>query len=230
MTLTDTSRSRDGLDVGKFYPAAQESVTQRSPARVNLSRYFSMTMRLSSFLLAASLLVAAQAPLAAQAASTPAAPAPAANPRDVESIDAIMAAVYDVISGPAGVRRDWDRFRSLMSPHARLIPTGRDRATGQPVHRALTPDEYIAQMGPQLERGGFYERELGRKVERYGNIVHLMSAYDSKRTLEDAEPFARGVNSFQLWYDGTRWWVVTIFWEAETPATPLPAELLGGRP
>lgn len=83
-------------------------------------------------------------------------------------------------------------------------------------------------MGPRLERDGFFERELGRKMERYGNIVHLMSAYDSKRTLQDAQPFARGVNSFQLWFDGRRWWVVTIYWEAETPNTPIPTELLQG--
>lgn len=154
--------------------------------------------------------------------------APAANPRDVESIDAIMAAVYDVISGPAGQARDWDRFRSLMAPQARLIPTGINRATGEAVLRAWTAEEYITEVGPRLERDGFYERELGRKMERYGNIVHLMSAYDSKRTLQDAQPFARGVNSFQLWFDGRRWWVVTIYWEAETPDTPIPAELLQG--
>lgn len=230
MTLVGTSRGRDGLDARRIYPAVPSSVTQRQAARVFHPRYLSSHMRFPPSVLAALLLVLAQAPLAAQAVAAPTPAAPAANPRDVESIDAIMAAVYDVISGPAGARRDWDRFRSLMSPHARLIPTGRNRTTGQPVHRALTPDEYVTQIGPQLEQGGFYERELGRKVERYGNIVHLMSAYDSKRTLEDAAPFARGVNSFQLWFDGTRWWVVTIFWEAETPATPIPADLLGGRP
>ncbi len=184
--------------------------------------------RLPSIILAACV-AALSLPLAAQSAPAAAATVPAA-PADVESIDAIMAAVYDVISGPAGQARDWNRFRSLMSPHARLIPTGRNRTTGQAVHRALSVEEYITAIGPQFERDGFFERELGRKVERYGNIVHLMSAYDSKRTLQDAEPLARGVNSFQLWYDGTRWWVVTIFWEAETPTTPIPQELLRGRP
>lgn len=185
-------------------------------------------------LVALSLLV--HPPLVAQtpapAAPTPSAPpaVPPANPADVASVDAIMAAVYDVISGPAGQRRDWDRFRSLMSPHARLIPTGRNRTTGQGMHRALSVEEYVTQIGPQLEQGGFYERELGRKLERYGNIVHLMSAYDSKRTPQDPEPFQRGVNSFQLWYDGSRWWVVTIFWEAETPANPIPEALLRGQP
>lgn len=152
-------------------------------------------------------------------------PMPQARPADVESIDAIMAAVYDVISGPAGQVRDWDRFRSLFVPDARLIPTGK-RPDGTRTIRALTVDEYARNIGPQLERGGFFERELGRKVERYGSVVHLMSAYDSKRTLADAQPFARGVNSFQLWNDGTRWYVVTIFWEGETPENPVPVELI----
>ena len=174
------------------------------------------------------------APLAAQ--SAPAKPPVVATnalvpavAADVASIDAIMAAVYDVISGPAGKARDWNRFRSLFAPHARLIPTGRN-AAGVGVIRPWTVEEYITNAGASLERDGFYERELGRKTERYGNIVHLMSAYDSRRTPADATPFARGVNSFQLWFDGTRWWVVTIYWEGETPANPIPADFLRKAP
>lgn len=161
-----------------------------------------------------------------QSAAAPAPAArPAARPADVESVDAIMAAVYDVISGPAGQKRDWDRFRSLMAPGARLVPTGR-RPDGTGVLRNWSVEEYVTAAAPGLESGGFFERELGRKMERYGNVVHVMSAYDSKRTLADPAPFQRGVNSFQLWFDGTRWYVVSIFWEAETPENPIPAELL----
>lgn len=167
-------------------------------------------------------------PLLANAQQAAATSTPVARVSDVESIDAIMRAVYDAISGPAGQKRDWDRFRSLMAPGARLIPTGK-RPDGVGSLRVWTAEEYIATAGPQLERGGFFEREIGRKLERYGNVVHLMSAYDSKRALSDAAPFARGVNSFQLFYDGTRWWVVTIFWESEAPGNPIPAALLTGR-
>lgn len=163
----------------------------------------------------------AQQTTAPSAATQPPAQ-PAARAEDVESIDAIMRAIYDVISGPAGQKRDWDRFRSLMAPGARLIPTGR-RADGSGGMRVWSAEEYIQVAGTSLERDGFFEREIGRKLERYGNVVHLMSAYDSKRTLNDAAPFARGVNSFQLYFDGKRWWVVTIFWEQETPANPIPA-------
>lgn len=164
------------------------------------------------------------------AAPVPVAPTarPVARPGDVESIDAIMFAVYDVISGPAGQVRDWDRFRSLFVPDARLIPSGK-RPDGSGTIRTLTVDDYVRNIGPQLERSGFFERELGRKLERFGNVVHLMSAYDSKRTLADSAPFARGVNSFQLWNDGTRWYVVTIYWEAETPENRIPAEWITKR-
>ena len=160
--------------------------------------------------------------LGAQAAPPPPPPAKA---EDVSSIDAIMKAVYDVISGPAGQKRDWNRMRSLFIPGARLIPTGRGQ-DGKSAPRVWSLEEYITRAGPGLEEGGFFERELGRVEERYGNIVHLMSAYDSKRTAADEKPFARGVNSFQLFYDGSRWWVVTIYWQGETPDTPIPAKFL----
>lgn len=173
-------------------------------------------------LMTAALLAMTQGRLEAQDAQP--APPPA-NPADVESIDAIMAAVYDVISGPAGQARDWDRMRSLFVPGARLIPTGRT-PQGEARHRVLTLEDYIRTSGPFLERNGFFESELGRVTERYGNVVHVFSSYDSKNKLEDPEPFARGVNSFQLWYDGTRWWVVTIFWEGETPGNPIPEKYL----
>lgn len=193
---------------------------------------------MSSFLRAA--LAASLAVAVAAAAPTPgalraqAAPAVAADstprprPEDVQSVDAIMAAVYDVISGPAGQARDWNRFRSLFAPGARLIPTGK-RADGRGVLLPWTVEDYITRAGRSLEQGGFFERELGRKQERFGNIVHLLSAYDSRRKADDPAPFARGVNSVQLWYDGSRWWVVTIYWESESPTTPIPPELLGKR-
>ena len=150
---------------------------------------------------------------------------PSAAPADVASIDAIVAALYDVISGPAGEKRDWDRFRSLFIPGARLIPTGIS-PEGAGWHRMASPDDYALNAAAMLERDGFFEREIGRRLDRFGNIAHVFSAYDSRRTVEDAEPFARGINSIQLWNDGTRWYVVTIFWQPESDATPIPAEYL----
>ena len=160
------------------------------------------------------------------AAPSPA--APAGDPKDVATMDRIVAAVYDVISGPAGQKRNWDRFRSLFAPGARLIPTGR-RQSGEVGARVLTPEEYIQRSSPLLEQNGFFEREISRRMERFGNIAHIFSTYDSRHKLDDEKPFARGINSIQLMNDGKRWWIVTIFWQGEDENNPLPAEYLRSR-
>ena len=150
----------------------------------------------------------------------------AADPADVESVDAIVSAVYDVISGPAGEARDWDRWRPLFIPEARLIAVGRTPDVANR-HRVMTPEDYVQSSGPFLEQNGFFEEEIGRTQEEFGPVVHLFSAYQSKRTLEDEEPFARGINSFQLFHDGSRWWVVSVYWQAEGPDFPIPDRYVG---
>lgn len=155
--------------------------------------------------------------------------APTANPADVESIDAIMAAVYNVISGKAGEARDWDRMRSLFIPEARLIPSGRG-PDGTHGYRVWTVEEYIERAGPQLEANGFFENEAYRVTERWADIAHVFSTYNSYHTAADMEAgttFQRGINTFQLMFDGERWWVVSIMWEAEGPDRPISAEYLG---
>lgn len=149
-----------------------------------------------------------------------------ANPADVSSIDQIMRAVYDVISGGAGQKRDWDRFRTLFHKDARMIPSGKNAQTGAFGARAFTPEEYIARSAPFMEKEGFFEREIARRVDAYGNIAHVFSTYEAVHKADDKKPFVRGINSFQLLNDGKRWWVVTIYWQAETPENPLPKEYL----
>jgi hypothetical protein len=188
-----------------------------------LARLFTLS------LIAGALLIVPAATMAQQPAPAAQPAPPQAQPDDVESIDAIIAALYDVISGPAGQQRNWDRMRSLFVPGARLIPIGR-RQEGGFAARVLTVEEYITRAGPSLERDGFFEREIGRVTERYGNMVHAFSAYDSKRTLADAQPFMRGINSIQMMNDGTRWWIVTVLWESERPDNPIPEKYLNARP
>jgi len=171
-------------------------------------------------------LVAVPTPhLVAQATTSTPANQPAANPADVSSLDAIIAALYDVISGPAGQQRNWDRMRSLFIPGARLIPSS-PAPDGKVVPRVLDVDGYIGRAGPTLEKNGFFEREISNKVETFGHITHTFSTYESRRTAQDAKPFARGINSIQLFSDGTRWWVVTVFWDSERPNNPIPAKYL----
>jgi hypothetical protein len=133
--------------------------------------------------------------------------------------------VYDVISGPAGKKRDWDRMRSLFVSGARLIPTA-PRQTGGYGSRVLTIDEYIERASGFFEKEGFYEKEVARKTEQFGQVAHAFSTYESRHAPDDAKPFQRGINSIQLMNDGKRWWVVTIFWQGEDDKNPLPEKYL----
>ncbi|PTL85888.1 hypothetical protein [Vitiosangium sp. GDMCC 1.1324] len=155
----------------------------------------------------------------AQAASTP-----AAKPEDVVTPEAIVAALYDVISGPKGQARDWDRFRSLFAPGARMIPSGK-RKGGTIGYRMITPEEYITSSGKMVVEEGFREREIHRVEERFGALVHVFTTYEAFRE-GDSKPFMRGINSIQLVNDGKRWWVLTVAWTPETPEQPLPAKYL----
>ena len=135
---------------------------------------------------------------------------PGAVSSDVATLDAILNAMYDVISGPAGQARDWERFRSLYAPGARLMPVV---STGPDAHcvRILSPEEYIHRVNPIFAGEPFWERESSRQTEVFGNIAHVLSAYVSLHS-PDGEPFESGTNSVQLFYDGARWWIVSVMW------------------
>ncbi len=150
---------------------------------------------------------------------------PAAKPADVVSIDAILAAVYDTISGPAGQPRDWDRFRSLFVPGARLIPTVK-RPDGEFVSRVLDVETFIRSATENTKKQGFYEKAIANRIEQFANIAHVFSTYEARHNATDAKPFIRGINSIQLMNDGQRWWVVTIFWQAEDAANLIPQKYL----
>ena len=148
-----------------------------------------------------------------------------ADMKDVGTADAIIAAIYNTISGPAGELRNWDRFRTLFLPEARLVATGK-RPDGMMGKRIMSVEDYIKLSGLILEKDGFFEKEISRKTDRYGSVVQLFSTYESRRTLKDEKPFMRGINSIQLWFDGKRWWVLTIFWQGESEDNPIPKEYL----
>ena len=126
--------------------------------------------------------------------------------------------VYAVISGPAGQKRDWNRMKTLFTPDARLYAVGRQGLQGGSV------DDYISRSGATLERVGFTERELTRRIEIYGSVAQVWSSYAGTST--DGSVNVRGINSFQLarQVDG-RWLVHSIFWQAENPALPLPTDM-----
>ena len=151
--------------------------------------------------------------------------APVAAEADVASLDAILGALYAVISGPVGQARDWNRLRSLFIPEARMMPVG-VRPDGSVGMRLLAVNDYVALSGPLLVERGFHERELARRTERFGHIAHVFSTYEGK--VEGGAAPMRGINSIQLMHDGRRWWIVSVMWEAENPTLKLPPQYLPG--
>jgi hypothetical protein len=151
------------------------------------------------------------------------------NLDDVSSIDAIIKASYAVISGLAGKKRDWERERSLFLPGARLIPTatvpGRNDVDLAPL--ILDVEAYIQRVEPLFADKGFYETEVARRTEQFGQIAHVWSTYESRYREDDPEPFMRGINSFQLFHDGSRWWIVNIYWQHESAEYPIPEKYEG---
>jgi len=165
-----------------------------------------------------------EAPAAAsQSSASPTAAAPEASPKDVQSLQAIVAAIYDVISGPPGAR-DWNRFNSLFAKDARLIAV-RVPKEGKPTLVVMTPASYAERAAAYFSEHGFFEHELSRKTDSFGAMTHIYTTYESRET-KDGKPIDRGINSMEFFYDGQRWWCVEIYWDAERPGNPIPEKYL----
>lgn len=144
-----------------------------------------------------------------------------ARAEDVASPDAIIKAMYETISGPAG-KRNWQRERSLYLPGARLIPIGK-RIHKEAEMRAMTVDEWIDDVKDYLAENDFWEAEVVRQVHRYGNMIQAFSTYEA-RTEKEGPAIARGINSIQLTFHDKRWWIVSVMWDNETRENPIPEE------
>ncbi|HLO99921.1 MAG TPA: hypothetical protein VK171_15100 [Fimbriimonas sp.] len=146
---------------------------------------------------------------------------------DLSTPEKTVTELYKVISGGKGVKRDWDRFKSLFKEEGRMMG-GAFRADGSTVTRLMTPAEYQRDSGAFIEERGFFEQELTKKVQIFGAMAHVFSTYESKWTKDDPKPFARGINSIQLWFDGKAWKVVSIIWLGEDKNHPIPKEFDAG--
>jgi hypothetical protein len=146
-----------------------------------------------------------------------------ADPNDVGTLDDIIRAYYEVVSGPAGETPDRARDQTLHLPNALVGVPGLDE-NGVSQLITMTLDGYHDRSGgPRAE--GFFEKEIHRAVQRFGNVAHVWSTYASSTT-PDGEAYARGINSIQLTWDGERWWIVSWFFDEERPDNPIPAEFL----
>jgi hypothetical protein len=189
-----------------------------------LTSILAMSMSLAAQTASAPQIAPAPPPLKGSIASHP--DWPAAKPEDVQSVDAILAALYDVISGPKGKQRDWNRMRSLFIPDARLIPSRIDHDTQRADAIVLTIDGYIERSSGNMMANGFFEHSVHNVSEQFGNVVHVWSTYESRHNADDAKPFARGINSIQLLKSGDRYYIVNILWDAERPDNPIPTKYL----
>lgn len=145
---------------------------------------------------------------------------------EAAAIDSVLDELYAVISGPAGEARDWDRFRELFAPDARLVArAGAADQAGMQV-QVMAPDDYLRQAQPFFDQRGFYESELTRRVEQFGDLAHVFSTYESRVAPEDEQPFQRGINSIQLLRGADGWKILHLFWESENDRRPLPERYL----
>lgn len=143
----------------------------------------------------------------------------------VKTLDSTLETLYSVISGEKGEERNWELFKFLFKPDAKLIPTGKKK-NGAYETRYMSAQDYIAGSGKWLVENGFFEKEIYRVTNTFGNITQVFSTYESFRSEKDSDPFMRGINSIQLLNDGERWWVVNIYWMQESEQNPIPKEYL----
>ena len=146
-----------------------------------------------------------------------------AQAADGDSIDTLIAALYDTISGKAGVR-DWDRFRGLFIDGGILTSTN-IRPDGTQRLRQMSVEDYITGSGSYFEKNDFFESEISRTLEVFGPIAHAFSTYETRRD-PDASPVARGINSIQALHDDRGWRIVSIFWTGESNRNPIPEQYL----
>jgi hypothetical protein len=149
----------------------------------------------------------------------------AARPEDVASIEAIVKASYETISGGVGVPRQWGRDESLFDPNVRFVAVQRGPKSGATIAMITTHQEFVDAADESTVKDGFTERELAHKIERYGNVATVLSSYEGKNA-STGKVVTRGVNIFQLYFDGKRWWILSMAWDEETPQNPIPPELL----
>ena len=144
----------------------------------------------------------------------------------VKTIDTTIETLYGVISGDAGVKRDWDLFHYLFKPDAKLMPAQTMKNDSIEVFY-LSPTDYHQRSGPYLEANGFHEVETHRVTEEYGNIAHVFSTYSAFKMKADNDPFMTGINSIQLFYDNDRWWILNVYWQAASEEVVIPERYLG---
>jgi hypothetical protein len=145
-----------------------------------------------------------------------------ARAEDVGTIEGIVMASYETISGGVGVARQWGRDRTLFDPNSRSVAIHVDAKTGAIKTESMTEQDFADRSDASLVKDGFTERELKHVIKRFGNVATVLSSYEGSASGKVLE---RGVNIFQLYFDGKRWWILSMVWDEERPGNPIPADL-----
>lgn len=142
----------------------------------------------------------------------------------VKSIDGVINALFESISGPRGQDRDWVKFRTLFSPDARLFPTR--LVHEKSIVGMMTPEQFVESESKYLKSAGYFEKPVNIKIEQFGHIAHVRSIYEARRRAEDEKPYTRGIYSIQLVETEGRWWILNMLWQPEDQLNPIPEEYL----
>jgi hypothetical protein len=133
---------------------------------------------------------------------------------DHEAIGAVLDEMYDMISGPAGPR-DWSRQANCFLPQARQVRTWVNE-DGQPQMLAMGLADYRENTTPFFAANPFYEVETSRRIDLFGNIAHVWSAYEARTSPDDADVERRGINSIQLFrHPDLGWRILHMVWDNE---------------
>lgn len=133
---------------------------------------------------------------------------------DEKAIGAVIDEMYAMISGPAGPR-DWSRQANCFLADAHQVRTWVDE-DGRPRRKVMSLDDYSRDTRDFFDANPFYEVETDRWIDLFGNIAHVWSHYEARRSPDDLEPERRGVNSIQLFRDpGLGWRIIHMIWDNE---------------
>lgn len=124
-----------------------------------------------------------------------------------------VTALYEVISGPKGEKRDWDRFQSLFTPDAQMVIAS--RLNGQSRISRITPQQYVERSGPVLEGRGFFEKEVRRQTSIFGGVCTIVSHYEMRFDVPTGQPADVGTNHIQLVRVGDEWRIASIAWSSQ---------------
>ncbi|MCL5128094.1 hypothetical protein [Algibacter sp. L4_22] len=145
--------------------------------------------------------------------------------KNVATVDDVIKTFYSVVSGEKGEKRDWKLFKFLFYPDAKLITAGKNNDREFLV-KFMGSADYIKSSEKWMLSNGFIENEISRKTEIFGRMAHVFSTYETFNSKEEEEPNMRGINSIQLLNDGSRWWILNIYWTKEAWYNPIPSKYL----